>query len=241
MKRTALLVLAALAALLALAGPASAHVTVTAPGATRGGSDQEITFRVPVEKNVDTVALSVQLPLDTPIASVLVAPAAGWTHTEVTSKLANPIKTDDGEITSAVSEITWKAGPGHGLLPGEFGEFTIIAGLLPDASSLTFKAIQTYADGSVVRWIQTAAPGSTAQPEDPAPVLQLPAAASSGATPSATSSTTPSPTSSPAPAAASSSGSSSSDTGPVVLSIIALVVAAAALGFAFVSRARSRG
>jgi uncharacterized protein YcnI len=216
MKRLVLLIAAAFVALLALAGPASAHVTVDAPGAVRGGSDQEITFRVPVEKNVNTVGLTIALPTDTPIASVLVAPMPGWTHTEKTTKLAKPIKTDDGDITSAVSRITWKTS-GRGLAPGEFGSFTIIAGQLPDAPSLTFKALQFYKDGSVTKWIEVAAPGSSAEPENPAPVLSLAAAS--------------------APAKA----KSSSNTGPVVLSIVALVVAASALGVAFVTRARSRG
>ena len=220
--RIAVLVLAAFAALLALAGPAGAHVTVSAPGAARGSSDQLITFRVPVEKNIATTGLTVVIPTGTPIASVEVDPMAGWTHTERTSKLTTPIKTDDGDITSAVTEISWTAAKGAGLKPGEFGSFTILAGQLPDAKSISFKAVQTYADGSVVRWIETAAPGSSVQPEHPAPVLTLTAskAASSG---------------DPAPA---SSASSSSNTGPVVLSIVALVLAATALGFAVVTRAR---
>jgi uncharacterized protein len=209
--------LAAFVALLALAGPASAHVTVTAPGAAPGGSDQEITFRVPVEENAATIGLTIQLPLRTPIASVLVAPMTGWTHTQKTTKLAKPITTDDGEITSAVSQITWTAAKGGGLQPGEFGAFTIIAGQLPDASSLTFKALQTYGNGTVVKWIQVAAPGAKDEPEFPAPTLELRAAT----------------------AAPAKSSSSSSNTGPVVLSIIALVVAAAALGLAVVKRARS--
>jgi uncharacterized protein YcnI len=210
-------------ALIVLAGPASAHVTVTAPGATAGGSDQEITFRVPVEKQVDTVGLQVVLPTDTPIASVEVQAVPGWTHTQKTVKLAKPIVTDDGDITEAVSEIDWTAATGQGLKPGEFGAFTIIAGLLPDVPTLTFKAIQRYSDGSEVKWIETTAPGSNAQPENPAPVLTLAAAAP--------------PTASTA--ASSKTGSSrSSNTGPVVLSIVALVVAAAALGLGVVSRAR---
>jgi periplasmic copper chaperone A len=220
MRRTRVVGIGAVAtaiALIALAATASAHVTVTAPGATRGGSDQEITFRVPVEKDVDTVGLKVQLPADTPIASVEVQAMAGWTHSEKTAQLAKPIVTDDGDITEAVSEIDWTATAGHGLKPGEYGAFTIIAGLLPDVPSLTFKAIQTYADGSVVSWIETAAPGSTAEPEHPAPALTL------------------------APAAATASRSTTAkadNTGPVVLSIVALVVAAAALGYGIVSRAR---
>jgi uncharacterized protein len=230
MKRLALLTLAGLVALLALAVPAFAHVTVTAPGATRGGSDQEITFRVPVEKNVATTGLTIALPLNTPLASVLVDPMPGWTHQQKSTKLAKPITTDDGQITEAVSEISWRAQSGQGLAPGEFGSFTILAGLLPNAPSLTFRALQYYADGSVVKWIETAAPGSNSQPEDPAPVLQLPATAQAAATVS------PAPSSS----SSSSSGKSSSNAGPTALSIVALVLAAAALGFTVVSRAASR-
>src|SRR5664280_945275 len=87
----ALASVAAAAALLALEVPAYAHVTVSAPGATRGGSDQEITFRVPVEENANTVALRIALPTDTPIASVEVQAMPGWTHTQKTTKLAEPI------------------------------------------------------------------------------------------------------------------------------------------------------
>lgn len=221
MNRFALLTVAALGAVFALAAPAFAHVTVTAPGATRGGTDQEITFRVPVEKNVDTIGLTVALPTDTPIASVLVEPIPGWTHTEKSAKLAKPIKTDDGDITSAVSRITWRATHGHGIAPGEFGAFTIIAGQLPDADSLTFKVLQHYRNGSVVKWDQVAAPGSNAEPEAPAPVLEL-TAAQGGA------------------ASSDAQPGSSSNTGPYVLSGIALVLAAAAVATVLVGRRRPR-
>jgi len=196
--------------------PKTFITSTSAPGATPGGSDQLITFRVPVEKTIPTVGLAVELPSATPIASVDVLPIAGWTHTEVTSKLAKPIVTDDGDITSAVTRITWTATNG-GLTPGEFGEFTIIAGQLPDAKSLVFSAIQTYRDGSVVRWNQTAAPGSTAEPQNPAPTLTLTAQAAPTAKvekPSTTAATT--------------------------LAIVALAIAAAALGLGVVTRARSR-
>jgi uncharacterized protein len=214
------------AAVLVMATPAYAHVTITAPGATRGGSDQEITFRVPVEKNVDTTAVTISLPTATPIASVLVEPMRGWTHKETISKLAKPIVTDDGDITEAITQISWTATSGNGLKPGEFGAFTIIAGRLPDVASIKFSALQTYADGSVVRWNQTAAPGSSAEPEDPAPVLTLPAStgsSASGGAPTATTATT---------------AKSASDTGPIVLSVVALVLAAGALCLVVLGRAR---
>jgi uncharacterized protein len=147
----------------------------------------------------------------------MVAPLPGWTHTEKTAKLAKPIKTDDGDITTAVSRITWRATAGHGLAPGEFGDFTIIAGQLPDAESLTFKAVQYYRGGAVVKWDQVAAPGSSAEPENPAPVLALTADESDGT---------------------GSSGDGSSNTGPYILSIVALALAATALAIAQLGRRR---
>jgi uncharacterized protein YcnI len=207
------------------AGAASAHVTVSADGATSGGSDQIITFRAPTESDTaSTTGLKVQLPTDTPIASVLVQPIAGWTSKETSVKLTKPIVTDDGDITEAVSEIDWSAdAPANGIPPGQFQEFVIIAGQLPDASSLTFKAIQTYSDGTQVNWIETQAPGSTADLDHPAPVLTLaPAASGSGsATASSGSSTTP--------MASSNGASKGAATTGIVLGAIGAVLGAAAL------------
>ncbi|MDP9093242.1 MAG: YcnI family protein [Actinomycetota bacterium] len=217
-----------LTVLTVVAAPASAHVTVSAAGATPGGSDQIISFRVPTESvTASTVGLTVQLPTATPIASVLVEPHTGWTDRVTTVKLATPINTDDGDITQVVSVITWTAStPAAGIKPGQFGEFVVLAGKLPSAPTLTFKAIQTYSDSSTVSWIQTAAPGSTVQPDHPAPVLTLSAGQASSAAGSGSTQ-----------AAAPAQTASASNTGPIVLSVIALVVAAAALGLGFVSRA----
>ena len=213
---------AAFVGMLAFAVPASAHITVSAPGATKGGLDTVITFRVPTESaKALTTGLKVQLPTSTPIADVLVQAQPGWTHVQKSVKLATPIKTDDGEITEAVSEIDWSADPGNGIKPGEFGTFVVIAGQLPDAPQITFKAIQTYSDGSQVAWIEVPAPGSNAEPEHPAPTLNL-AAAATGAN-----STGPTVSASSAPV--SSGSKTSSQTGAVVIASIALVLAALAL------------
>jgi uncharacterized protein len=222
------LLAAVLVGLVALAAPAGAHVTVTAPGAAQGGSNQLITFRVPVEKPVATVGFRLQLPIATPIASVDVAPLPGWTHTAKSATLPTPITTDDGQLTEAVTEVDWTATVG-GLKPGEFGEFTILAGQLPRAATITFRAIQIYADGSQVGWTQVAAPGSGAEPEFPAPVLSL---APEASMPSAVSSSATSGSGAPAKAA--------SDTASKSLAIVAIALAAAALSIAVVTRARLR-
>lgn len=165
--------LGAALAILAVSTPAQAHVTVTATDPVSGRSDVEISFRVPDESpSARTVGLAVQFPLDTPIADVLVQPSTGWSFTEKRAALAKPLVTDDGNVTEAVAEIDWHA-TGTGIAAHEFGVFTIIAGQLPNANSLTFKAIQTYSNGTKVSWIELPAPGSNADPEHPAPVLHL--------------------------------------------------------------------
>jgi uncharacterized protein len=224
------------------AAGASAHVTVTAPGAAPGDSDATIVFRVPDESDTaTTVGLKLRLPTDTPIAGVLVAPQPGWTATITQSKLAKPIPTDDGAITQVVSEVDWKAAAGAEIKPGFFGEFTIIGGKLPDGvATLTFKAIQTYSDGQQVAWIEQPAQGSAAQPEHPAPTLKL-AAATPASSPSAPSSTAAAPSVTATPVASSNNGASKgAATTGIVLGIIGVVLGAAALFVSF-RRARAAG
>ena len=213
------------AALLAVAAPAYAHVTVNSPGATAGGY-AVLTFRVPTESDTaSTTALAVQLPTDTPFASVSVQPHPGWSFTTKNTKLATPIKTDDGdEITEAVTEIDWKAdNAASAIKPGEFDQFNVSAGPLPQAAAITFKAIQTYSDGKQVDWTEVPAPGSTAEPEHPAPTLKLTAATTV--------------TNDPAPKAA----KSDSQTGAMVLGGIALGLAVVGLALGGVAFVRTRG
>jgi hypothetical protein len=80
----------------------------------------------------------------------------------------------------AVGSVTWTAqDSSYGIKPGQFQEFEILAAMPSDRTSLVFAAIQTYSDGSVVRWIDRAAPGGP-EPAHPAPVVTLTA---SGAMP----------------------------------------------------------
>lgn len=76
---------------LAIAGPASAHVTV-GPGTTaKGGSDVELTFRVPDEEaQATTIQVEVVFPTDKPITGVLPEPVPGWTVKVDDVTLATP-------------------------------------------------------------------------------------------------------------------------------------------------------
>lgn len=197
--------LGVLAAALIGAGPAWAHVTVN-PSQAAQGDYAKLAFRVPTEKdNASTVKLEVNIPTAAPIASVSIRPVAGWTAKTETTKLATPIKTDDGEVTEGVSKITWTAAnPAAGIGPGQFQEFEITAGPLPAVDQIVFKTLQTYSDGEVVRWIEETPAGGT-EPANPAPVLKLAkAAAADSGTAAAAAAASPTV----APASASSSGSS---------------------------------
>ncbi|NUP50591.1 MAG: YcnI family protein [Catenulispora sp.] len=176
-RRTAVLLSTAVVSLVAAAAVASAHVTVN-PNTAQQGSYTKVSFRVPnEEKDQATTVVEVDLPADHPIASVSVKPVPGWTAAATTSALATPIKTDDGDVTQAVTKIVWSGGK---IDPGQFQEFDVSLGPLPkDTDQLVFKALQTYADGSVVRWIDMPVAGQEA--EHPAPVLHLTAAGASGA------------------------------------------------------------
>jgi uncharacterized protein YcnI len=197
--------------------PAEAHVTVHSYDAVSGGSDSVLSFRTPNEMdNATTVKLQVFLPTTTPLLGVLVLPLPGWHFSVHSVTLRKPIQTDDGPITSAASEVTWTGGR---IPVGGYQDFDIDVSDLPDVPSVTFKALQTYSNGKVVRWIETAPAGQPA-PEYPAPTLQLKPA-----------------TALPAPFAV--VGSSPSNDTDRALSIAALAVAFIALvvaGFALLRR-----
>jgi uncharacterized protein YcnI len=175
-------------AVFGFAAPASAHVTVNPSTATQGGFTK-VTFRVPDEKDTaNTVKLEVTLPADNPIASVSVKPIPGWTAVPQETKLKAPIKSDDGDVTQAVTKITWTADPSAVIKPGQFQEFDVSLGPLPKVDQLVFKALQYYSDGDVVRWIEEPSAGAP-EPEHPAPTLKLTAAGDATAPAASTAST----------------------------------------------------
>ncbi|WP_018636754.1 YcnI family copper-binding membrane protein [Parafrankia elaeagni] len=181
LRRGALCTLAAAAGTVALALPASAHVTVSPQEATAGGY-ATLMFKVPTESDsASTTGLDVQFPADTPIASVTVQPKPGWTYQVTRGAPSRPLTAHGTQINEVVTQITWTAQDGGGIRPGEFDTFGISAGPLPeDADQVVFKALQTYSDGEIVRWIDVAGPGGD-EPEHPAPAITLTAADEEGA------------------------------------------------------------
>jgi periplasmic copper chaperone A len=175
--RAGTVLVTAAAATLAVATPALAHVTAQ-PGTAEQGGYAVIALRVPTESDTaGTVALQVTLPADHPITSVRTTPRAGWTATMTKAPLDPPVERHGRTITEAVRTVTWTADPGTRIGPGEFAEFPLSLGPLPeDTDRLLLPAVQTYDDGEVVAWDQPpAADGS--EPERPAPVVTLTPAA----------------------------------------------------------------
>ncbi|MGW5050836.1 YcnI family copper-binding membrane protein [Actinokineospora sp. NPDC004072] len=173
MKRIAVVVGCASAALLFAAGPASAHVSAKVIGetATQGGYTK-ITFRVPNEDaTAGTVKLELRLPQDAPITSLRTKPVPGWKAEVTKGKLAQPVTVHGQEVTEAVTSVVWTAEPGTRIGPGEFGEFEVSGGPLPEVDQLVIPAIQTYDNDKVVAW--DAPPTDGAEPDRPAPVVKL--------------------------------------------------------------------
>jgi uncharacterized protein YcnI len=219
------------AAVLALPALASAHVEIK-PGEVEGGDFTQVSFAVPNERDdASTTKLVVDLPADQPLASVQTTPVAGWTVATKERTLDEPIDFFGTSMEKVVSQITWTATDG-GISPGQFQNFPVSLGVLPTSGELTFRAVQTYSNGEVVKWDEVAVGG--AEPDYPAPTLTLTAPAE-GSGHSDSSESTDSQT------AALGTGSSdtavgdgdSNTTVSLVLSIAALVASIAALALSW--------
>ena len=182
MLRTALIIGAA--AMLVAPAAAQAHVTLQ-PNTAAAGGYTRLDVRVPNERDdASTTKVEVQFPDGFQSASY--EPIPGWSAKVTTGKLETPIETDDGQVTEGVKTITWTADDaGDAIPPGAFQDFGLSL-RIPDKAGekLTFKALQTYSDGNVVRWIDEPTTDGT-EPESPAPVLKLTAAGAAEDVPAA--------------------------------------------------------
>ncbi|WP_052305180.1 YcnI family protein [Stackebrandtia nassauensis] len=172
-RRAATILAASALGVLAFAAPASAHVTI-APVEAEAGSYARLDFRVPNESDeASTIEVEVNLPKETPLASVRTKKIDGWKVETKTRKLDKPIDLHGRKVKEAIGTIIWTADSDKtGIQPGEFGEFPITAGPLPDKGTLVFKTIQTYSDKSKSEWIDEPNEDGS-EPEEPAPTLKI--------------------------------------------------------------------
>ncbi|MBM7812135.1 uncharacterized protein YcnI [Saccharothrix algeriensis] len=167
----------AAAAVLALgtAGPASAHVTASTPKDAVQGGYTKVTLRVPNERPENgTVKLELTLPAEYPLASVSTRPTPGWKVEAIKGKLDTPVQVHGREVTEAVRSVVWTADPGVRIEPGQFNEFDLSIGPLPDnTDKLVLPTKQTYDSGEVVDWNTPPPAEGAEEPQHPAPVLNL--------------------------------------------------------------------
>ncbi|WP_406259916.1 YcnI family protein [Actinacidiphila glaucinigra] len=167
---------AAAAGIVLASTPAFAHVSVEPESPAAKGGYATVDFKVPNElDNASTTKLEVVFPADHPLASVRPQAIAGWDIKVTKSNPGKPLTLHGASVGAAVTEVTWTA-TGKGIAPGSFRKFPLSLGQLPrDADRLVFKALQTYSDKQVVRWIEPQVEGQE-EPEHPAPTRQLAAA-----------------------------------------------------------------
>lgn len=160
---------------------AAAHIDAYLDGAGPGEFGL-ITLRVPTESGTAaTTKVEVRIPDDVQLRTVLVQPVPGWQVASTKRKIDPPLYKDDGTpVHEVVSSVTWTA-TGPGILPGQFVEFGLDAGPMPEAATLALPTVQTFSDGTADEWTQPAPEGS--DPEFPVPSVAIgaaPAAASGG-------------------------------------------------------------
>ncbi|WP_406475905.1 YcnI family protein [Streptomyces sp. NBC_01615] len=221
----------AASAVLALSAPAFAHVSVQPEGTAAKGDYATVNFKVPNERdNASTTKLEVNFPTDHPLASVMPQPIDGWSVKVTKSKLAKPLTLHGEKIDEAVTKVTWTAS-GKGIEPGFFQKFPLSIGALPeDTDELVFKAVQTYSDKEVVRWIEPQKEGEE-EPENPAPVLALSAASETGHHGSTATADASDAKDTAQDTTEAASSSDSSDTTARVLGVVGIVVGAAGVAY----------
>ena len=214
-RRRAAEALTAAVVLGALTAPgAAAHVTVQ-PAASQPAQLQRYRVIVPNERaSSATTGVDVKLPAGVTFA--LTEQLAGWR--------ARIVKRGN-----AISELRWRGGP---VAPGGYAELRFIARNPVRLGPITWKALQRYDDGTVVRWIGGA--GS----ETPAPVTTL----SERAAPVDVVSTHGE--GAPAASGAAATTTTNSDDGgrdglTLALALVGALLGAAALALALTSRRRA--
>jgi uncharacterized protein YcnI len=134
--------------MLAVSAPAWAHVVVS-PEEVAAGDYATLTVSVPTEKEVPSTEIRVEVPEGFLLSGV--QPVPGWEHA---------FEEDGGVVTA----VTWSGGE---IGPQEFQQFLVQAQAPEEPGEYSWRAIQTYGDGSVVEW--TGPPDA----EEPASVVEV--------------------------------------------------------------------
>lgn len=246
-RRAALSVVLALGATLLWAGTASAHVTPQDPTGPAGGF---FTTAFKVGHGCDgQPTTKVEIKMPDGVTSVAPQPIAGWTLSTTTRELDPPLDDHGVQITETTDTVVWEGGS---LAPDQLQMFWISM-KLPDGAPGTkvyFPIIQTCGSTST-DWIAIPKDGEP-EPEFPAASVTLVAAAdghgddavsSDGGHASAEPGSEDIASDDGSTGAAESAGAadSSDGSGSNTLSVVALVIALAALVLALAGTMRKNG
>nr|WP_254909878.1 YcnI family protein [Micromonospora sp. NBS 11-29] len=151
------LLAAALAGAVSWPGAASAAgVTVTtSPGEVHQGDAIELSVVVPADRpGTRTTKVELTMPADAPIGEVYPLSVPDWAPTITTRTLDQPVPgIHASELNQVTHAVTWlrvtTGGTGATRLPLGMGP-------MPATDRLVFTVVQTYADGTVVRWADPA-------------------------------------------------------------------------------------
>ena len=190
--RCAAVLLVAAALALVTATAALAHIEVEADPAQAGAANATLSFSAEGESTTAGIAkLEVISPEGFDAAGTQLASGPqGWTLSV----------TDRGFVVS-----------GPALPPSEDLDVVVRVRKLPDAATSEFKALVTYSDGHVDRWIQLRQAGAP-EPDMPAALLTLEPSPTTSAPPSTSTPSTSAPPSTSTPST--TAGSSTSTTEP---------------------------
>ncbi len=177
LRRVAGAVLVSGAVALMTAPAAAAHIDANADGLAPGAFGV-ITLGVPTEAGKPaTTKVEVRIPDETPLRTVRAEPAPGWSLDIKKRTIDPPLRKDDGTpVTEVVSTVTWTA-IGGGVPEGQFTEFALYAGPMPDSDTLALPTTQTFSDGSTEVWAEAATGGE--KPKFPVPSVTIAKPASS--------------------------------------------------------------
>ncbi|MFD6634321.1 DUF1775 domain-containing protein [Micromonospora chalcea] len=164
----AALLAAVLAGAVSWPGAASAAgVTVTtSPAEVRQGDAIQLSVVVPADRpGSRTTKIELTMPPDAPIGEVYPLSVPDWAPTITTRTLDQPVPgMHAAELNQVTHAVTWLRVPGTG---SGAAQLPLGMGPMPATDRLTFTVVQTYADGTVVRWADPAGG------KHPAPTVEL--------------------------------------------------------------------
>jgi uncharacterized protein YcnI len=201
--------------------PAGAHVQVS-PSVVAPGDSVRFTVLVPGESGQPTTRVELKVPAE--VLPFAFSDPPGWKRRNVLA------------ANGALDRIVWTGR----MAPDGFAEFSFLAGTPERAGELSWRALQAYADGTVVRWIgppDSEEPAAVTRVAEDAPRQNAGGESAAPKDGDATETASPSPPAA-APETVESESSSTDDWFARALALVSLAIALAAVALALRGRAQ---